>query len=132
VTDPAFNCPVPAIVAVTLAVKRFCIVTALVTANVTPVTVKVEAVAVPKVIDLTVVPVPLKVGILVNATKPICTSSFAPGGVLGVPLTVVQLPAVFQAVLEAPVHLTTPCPKIEELFKISNRNVKTLNFIDSE
>lgn len=55
-----------------------------------------------------VVAVPM-MGSFVNvATVPICTSSAAPGGVLGVPLTIAQLVPVAQTVFVAPVHRTVP------------------------
>jgi hypothetical protein len=49
------------------------------------------------------------VGWLVIAPVPSCTASPLPGGVLGEPLTTVQLEAVSHAVLVPPLHRTVPC-----------------------
>jgi small ligand-binding sensory domain FIST len=72
-----------------------------------PLTVRVEAAEFPYVNDAIVVGV-VSVGFVVIAPVPISTASLLPGGVLGVPLTTVQLDAVSQAALVAPVQRTVP------------------------
>ena len=79
--------------------------------------VSVDAAVLPYVNVLMVtapVDVPM-VGWFVIAACPICTSSAELGGVLGVPLIVVQLAAVSQAVLVPPVQRTVPAANSEVL-----------------
>lgn len=102
--------PVPVIVQAVFPPFELLSVTAFVTVSVTPVMVNVPTAVAPNVNALMVV-APVTVGWLVMAPVPISTTSPAPGGADGVPLTVVQLVAVAQAVDVPPVHRVVPAAR---------------------
>lgn len=86
--------------------------------------VNVDAAELPYVNDAIVV-AELSVGWFVIAPVPIWTASPLPGGVLGVPLTTVQLDAVLQLVLVPPDHRTVPCPNANDA---NSKSIKGICF----
>src|ERR1041385_69712 len=94
--------------------------------------VRVEVAVLPYVSDLIVTAPVVDVieGWNVIAACPICTSSAELGGVLGVPLIVVQFAAVLHSVLVPPVQRTVPAPSnvvTETSVKIIVRRKKTVD-----